>query len=121
MTTWFCLECFAEVDPHVDRCSTCGSDTSTSERTYEEMLIRALSHRLPDRRILAAEILGRRRSRAATETLARLALEEADPYLQASAARALAAIEPDHSLVRLLATSGPVLVRDAMLRGEPWR
>ena len=119
MTTWYCLECFAEVDPNVERCPACGNDTSPSDRTYEEMLIRALSHRLPDRRILATEILGRRRSRAATGTLARLALDEADPYLQASAVRALAAIEPDHPLVRRLATSGPVLVRDAMLRGEP--
>jgi HEAT repeat protein len=84
------------------------------------MLIRALSHRLSDRRILAAEILGRQRSRAATPRLAHLALEGDDPYLQASAARALAAIEPDHPLVGRLRTSGPILVQAAMREDGSW-
>jgi hypothetical protein len=120
VTTWFCLECFEEVDAGAVRCRSCGSATSTRDRTYEEMLVRALSHRLPDRRILAAEILGRRRSQAATERLAALALDPADPYVQASAAAALAAIQPDHPVVRHLAGNGPVLVRDAISRGDPW-
>lgn len=114
MTTWFCLECFAEVDEHVAVCPACGSETSPSGRTYEDMLIRALSHRLTDRRILAAEILGRRRSRAAVDDLARLALDPQDPYLQAAAARTLASIEPGHPVLRSLARNGPVLVRAAI-------
>lgn len=116
MTTWFCLECFAEVGERDARCHACDAETSRTDRTYDDMLIRALDHRLSDRRILAAEILGRRRSRAATDTLERLALVSEDPYLQAATARALATIEPDHPLVRQLGESGPVLVRVALGR-----
>ncbi len=118
MPTWFCLECFAQVDERAQRCPACGSETSPSGRTYDDMLIRALAHRLGDRRMLAAEILGRRRTAAATEALARVALERADPYLQAAAARALAAIDPDHPVVRSLAEDGPILVREAIGAGR---
>jgi HEAT repeat protein len=114
--TWFCLECAAEVPPHATRCPACGAPAD-AERSYEEKLLAALSHRLPNRRLLAAEILGRVRSRAAIPRLAELALDASDPYLQAVAARSLGRIEPDHPVVRHLAVRGPVLTR-AALRGD---
>lgn len=111
--TWFCLECFAEVAPHAVRCSACGAPTG-GERSYEQKLIAALAHRLPDRRLLAAELLGRLGSRAAVPQLSELALDATDPHLQAAAARALARIDADHPIVRRLAEQGPMLARAAL-------
>jgi HEAT repeat protein len=83
-------------------------------RTYEQKLIRALDHRLPDRRVIAAKVLGAIRSRAALPRLVELASGDPDPYVQAEAAGALAAIEPEHPLVRELSEHGPALTRAAV-------
>lgn len=115
--TWFCMVCFAEVPPHAARCTACGAP-SDPERSYEQQLLAALSHRLPDRRLLAAELLGRIRSRAAIPRLAELALDATDPYLQAAAARALARIDADHPVLRRLAEHGPILARAALRGGR---
>jgi len=45
------------------RCAACGADTSEHPE-YGDGLIRALRHPLPDRRLLAARILGLRRAPA---------------------------------------------------------
>lgn len=111
------MACFAEVPPHAARCATCGAPTAP-ERSYEQQLLATLSHRLPDRRLLAAELLGRLRSRAGIPRLAELALDATDPYLQA-AAWALARIDADHPVPRHLAEHGPVLVRAALEGGRP--
>jgi HEAT repeat protein len=115
--TWFCLDCFAEVPPHADRCPACGAPTDDG-RGYEQKLLAALSHRLPDRRLLAAELLGRLGARGAIPRLAELAGDDRDPYLQATAARALARMDPDHPVVLRLAERGPVLARAALRGGR---
>jgi hypothetical protein len=83
-------------------------------RSYEDKLIAALRGPLPDRRVLAARILGRRRSRAAIGALEAIAREPEDPYLAAEAARALVSIDPDLPIVAELARAGPSLVRNAV-------
>lgn len=113
MNASFCLECFAECGPGDEVCPSCGADLDPSDRSYEQKLILALAHRLPDRRLMAARILGRLRSRAAVPTLERLALEGDDPYLQAEAAHALQAIDPGNEVAARLAESGPILTRTA--------
>ncbi len=82
--------------------------------SYEAKLIAALRGPLPDRRVLAAQILGRIRSRKAIEPLEAIAREPADPYLAAAAAHALAAIDPELPSVAELARGGPALVRRAV-------
>jgi HEAT repeat protein len=109
--TSYCLECFAECGPDDRICPSCGRELDPSERSYERKLILALSHRLPDRRLMAARILGERRSRAAVPALERLALAGDDPYLQAEAARALRTIDPGNEVAGRLAVSGPILTR----------
>jgi hypothetical protein len=93
-------------------------------RTYEQKLIAALKGPLPDRRILAARILGRLRSWAAIDTLEAIAREAEDPYLAAEAAHALASIDPELPAVAELARSGSRLTRSAVesaagRRGSP--
>lgn len=112
--TWFCPSCFAEVAAGADRCPACGTRLDLDERSYEEKLVAALSHPVRERRILAAELLGRLGSRRAVPRLVELAEDGEDPYLQAAAARALARIAPHHPLVRRLASAGPVLARAAL-------
>lgn len=114
MSAWFCLGCCAEVEEAAERCWACGSSTDVTGWSYEAKLVRALDHRLSDRRLLAARILGRLGSRAATPRLAELALHRTDPYLAAEAARSLALIEPEHPVVRHLRRAGPLLVRSKL-------
>jgi HEAT repeat protein len=118
MTIWFCLDCFATVDEGAGTCARCGSSLQVPGRTYEQKLIRALSHPLRDRRLMAAEILGKLRSQAATERLAEISLDGSDPYLQAEAVRALAAIDPEHGVIRRLKEGGPVLAQAAAREGR---
>jgi HEAT repeat protein len=115
MITWFCPECFAEVDETAERCPACGCSTDMTGWTYEQKVLKALDHRhLPDRRVLAAQILGRLRSRAAVPRLAELAGDPTDLYLAAEAARSLALIDPDHPVVLRLREAGPLLVRTSL-------
>jgi HEAT repeat protein len=118
--TWFCPECFAEVDPKAKRCPSCGAATDPDDRTYEQKLILALGHHLSDRRLLAARILGAIRSRAAVPRLAQAAMDPADPYVAAEAARSLALIDSEHPVVRRLRHDGPVLARAAVREVSPW-
>jgi hypothetical protein len=114
VTTWFCPECFVEVDETASQCPSCLAPTDVSAWSYEDKLVRALDHHLSDRRVLAARILGRIRSRAAVPRLAELAVDRADPYLAATAAMSLAVIEPDHPVVHVLRRSAPLLTRAAL-------
>jgi len=82
--------------------------------TYEGKLIAALRGPLPDRRVLAAQILGRIRSRKAVDALEAIARDPADPYLAAAAAHALASIDPRLPCVSALVRGGPALVRRAI-------
>lgn len=83
-------------------------------RSYVQKLIAALRGPLPDRRLLAARLLGRLRSRAAVAVLTAIAREPDDPYLRAEAARALALIDPELPVVAELVRDGPLLVRSAV-------
>jgi predicted nucleic acid-binding Zn ribbon protein len=119
--TWFCAECFEEIDTPRRHCPSCGAPVEDDLRSYEDQLVRALNHRLSDRQVLAARILAALRSRAAVPRLADLAVDDEDPYLAAEAARALALIEPDHPVVRRLGASGPLLSRTAVREVTLWQ
>lgn len=121
MSIWFCLTCFTEVEPATERCTACGAPTDGDRKSYEDKLVRALDHRLSDRRLLAARILGELRSRAAVPSLAEAAADGEDPYVAAEAARSLALIEPGHPTVRWLRECGPLLPRTAVREVTAWR
>jgi len=91
----------------------CAADLTGPPRDFEESLIRALRHPLPDRRLLAAEILGARRAHAALPRLIQLVEEGDDPYLMAEAVTALARIGDPAALavVRQIAQDSPVVAR----------
>jgi HEAT repeat protein len=115
MVQWYCPDCFAEVEQQTADCRRCGADLANPARDFEEQLIRALAHPLPDRRLLAAQILGRRGARRAVPRLIRVVDEADDPYLVAEATVALARIGDPAGLavVARMAQQGPAVARAA--------
>lgn len=118
MIAWFCLECFSEVDHSARECPVCGADIPQGNSDYESGLIRALRHpKLPDRQVLAAAILGKRRSARAVPDLIEVAREGSNPYLAAEAVTALDRIggRAAEAAIRPFANSPAFMVRRAAL------
>lgn len=118
MIAWFCLECFSEVDPAARECPVCGADIPQGSSDYEAGLIRALRHpKLPDRQVLAAAILGKRRSARAVPDLIDVAREGSNPYLAAEAVTALDRIGGDEAeaAIRAFVNSPAFMVRSVAL------
>jgi HEAT repeat protein len=114
MVQWYCPACFAEVGSQTAPCPRCG-DLGDTAIDFEESLIRALGHPLPDRRLLAAQVLGQRRARGAVPGLIAAVEQGDDPYLAAEAVVALARIGDPGGLaiVDQMAREGPAVARAA--------
>jgi HEAT repeat protein len=115
MVQWYCPHCFAEVEQQTERCPRCGADLTDPTFDFEEQLIRALRHPLPDRRLLAAQVLGQRQAHGAVPDLLRIVGDSGDPYLVAEATVALARIGDPEGLTvaERIARDGPVVARAA--------
>jgi hypothetical protein len=107
--TRFCPSCSAELPETASTCLQCAADLVGSGRDSEAALVGALRHPLHDRRLMAAQILGRRQAVAAVPALISVAKDSRDPYLAAETVRALVAIgTPDGlAIARHLASNGP--------------
>jgi broad specificity phosphatase PhoE len=118
MVQWYCPDCFAEVQEQATHCPRCGADFANPARAFEEQLIRALGHPLPDRRLLAAQVLGQRQAHRAVHSLVELVDQADDPYLVAEATLALARIGDPAGLavVERMAREGPAVARAAASR-----
>jgi hypothetical protein len=78
--TWFCVECFEEIERPGQRCPSCGGAQEEDDlRSYEDKLVTVLNHHLPDRQALAARILGALQCRGAIPRLADLGGMAATP------------------------------------------
>lgn len=83
-------------------CAECGAEVQRpAEATYVDQLIWALGHPLPGRQMIAAQILGQRRERAAERPL-RALVADADPFLAAQALDSLVLIVGAPALTDLL-------------------
>jgi len=112
--THYCWHCYAANSVPAGRCVQCGEAIeSPAGVSYSEQLIWALGHRLPGTQMIAAQILGERRERAA-ETPLRNLVDDADPYLAAQALESLVSIvgvAGTRDLLEPLAESGAPAVR----------
>jgi HEAT repeat protein len=88
--TYYCIQCWAEIEKNEMACPHCGADQDGLGReSYVEKLIRALHHPVPETSIRAAHILGSVKSTAAVPALSKLAASNVDPFVRAAAIEAL--------------------------------
>jgi hypothetical protein len=119
MPTYYCWNCYHQVAAADRVCPECGRTTDPpTDVDYTGRLVWALGHPLPDRRVLAAQTLGRRGDPAAVVPLRQL-VADPDPYLAAAALTSLvtlAGLDTVRDLVQRLAQDAPAPVRAAANR-----
>jgi HEAT repeat protein len=112
--SYFCWHCYAQNRLGSGPCATCGREIAAPpETSYDEQLLWALGHPLPDRRLIAVRVLGRRRVHRARDRLLELVFEP-DPYLAAAALETLVALDgagAHAALLERLRQAGPAPVR----------
>lgn len=106
MLTYYCPHCWHTLDGEVAVCPYCGYDLSAFESLpYTQKLIYALHHPIPERRVIAAQVLGELGAREALPAfealLDELQGEQYDYYLLRAVLEATARI-PDPRRVVLL-------------------
>jgi len=81
MLTYFCPNCWSIVDKNQHACPHCGYILEDfDDLTYEDKLLAALQHPVPERRIMAAHILGNLKSQRALPVFLRIILSGEDNY-----------------------------------------
>ena len=88
----FCTHCWAEIDSADQRCRYCGVDLSADPRSYEEKLVAALQHPLPEARVRICWLLGANKIFHAVSQLIELAEHDKDFFVQRAALEALGAM-----------------------------
>ena len=100
--TQFCSNCWAENRIDATICEHCGRPLSEIEPvSYDQKLIRALHHSLPEMREMAAILLGQRRNRDALPVLLSSLLEETDIGMLCAIIQALAQLEDCRAVTSL--------------------
>lgn len=114
--TYYCWHCYAARARSDGLCHRCGHPAAAPpQTTYVDQLLWALKHPLPERRLVAARVLGQRGERRATGPLRSL-VAHSDPYLAAEALNALVKVCGRDQVCDLLherARWGPAPVRAA--------
>ena len=109
----YCPNCFYPNEENQKTCQKCGKLIEWKDESYEDKLIKALSHR--DYRIVlrAAEILSNFKSDKTKKALTIIIFKSKDPYIQATAVKSLANISSGKTLkiFREIALSGTLPAR----------
>ena len=112
-STYYCWHCYARNSEATSACRVCGESIESPPATsYTDQLIWALGHPLAGRQMIAAQILGQRRERAAERPLREL-VERGDPFLAAQALHSLVLIvgvDDLRDLLQALVGSAPPAV-----------
>ena len=89
----FCTECWKEIGTGIAQCSFCGTDQNKlSQEPFVLKLIRALHSPEPETPIRAAYVRGQLQASEAVPSLVEIVERDSDPFIKASAIRALGAI-----------------------------
>ena len=99
----YCTHCWREVDSETKVCSGCEADLSVDHRTYEEKLIGALAHPLPEARERICWLIGENHIQRAVPAVMRLATDDPDLFVRKVALESLGALG-DPKSVPLLRT-----------------
>lgn len=103
----FCTQCWTEVDANIDRCPHCGADPGMDPRSYEEKLVAALGHPLPEARVRICWLIGENNIRTAVPRLMHLVEHDPDLFVRKAAVEALGALKDPRSenLLRAISRS----------------
>jgi HEAT repeat protein len=102
----FCTHCWTELDASIDQCPYCGIDQAADPRSYEEKLLAALEHPLPEARVRICWLIGENTVRAAVPGLIRMAEHDPDLFVQKAAVEALGQLKDQRANPLLRALSG---------------
>jgi hypothetical protein len=118
----FCTHCWEEVDTTLDRCPHCGADLAADSRSYEEKLIGALEHPLPQARVRICWLIGDNRIVAAVPRLMHLAEHDPDLFVRRAAVEALGALQDPRSssLLHTFSEGPDRLIAAAAKRSLKW-
>ena len=99
MVTYYCPSCWAEIHENTEICSHCEFNIGAfGDLEYEQKLINAAFHPIPENRYMAIEALGMLKTPRTLPTLARILHEEKDDiYLLYQVLKALANIPDSYS------------------------
>ena len=115
-----CFRCYRRNVRPGGRCRHCGGEIAPPDGlSFDDLLVWTLRHPDPDRAMIAARALGRRRARSAVHALRRVVDDPPDPYVGAKALESLVAIrgiEEERELVERVAAEGPVILAAAARR-----
>jgi HEAT repeat protein len=103
MVTYYCPNCWTILDEKDQVCPKCGYIIKDyQDLSYEDKLLNALHHPVPERRIIAAQVLGILKSqRALIEFLKILESEEEDYFILRSILLAAANINHPNRIILL--------------------
>ncbi len=102
----FCTHCWTELDASIDQCPNCGTYQGADPRSYEEKLVAALEHPLPEARVRICWLIGENTVRAAVPGLIHMAEHDPDLFVQKAAVEALGKLKDRRSDLLLRAISG---------------
>lgn len=110
MLTYYCPHCWAIIAEDAAVCPHCGYPLEAFDAlAYEDKLLAALHHTIPERRIMAAQILGNRKSlRALSEFEQIIASGETNYFLMRAVLLAVAkSASPDRRRLLEMAARSP--------------
>ncbi|MGH7780768.1 MAG: HEAT repeat domain-containing protein [Candidatus Binataceae bacterium] len=100
--TFFCINCFAEIDAEAESCWRCGATQNLDAHDYATKVRMALAHPLADTRRRAIFLLGEKHLAEAVNQLIQLIDTEPDPFLVQEAVVALGKIGGVNALTALV-------------------
>lgn len=109
----YCPNCFYPNESFRKICEKCGKAIIWEDESYEDKLIKALSHKDPRVVLRAAEILSNFKSDMTKKVLISIIFKSKDPYIQATAVKSLANISSNETLkiFKKIALSGTLPAR----------
>ncbi len=94
----YCTHCWREVSSADTVCPKCKADLTLDNRTYEEKLIGALAHPLPEARVRICWLIGKNHTCEAVPDLMRLAMVDEDLFVRRAALETLGELKDTRAM-----------------------
>jgi HEAT repeat protein len=94
----YCTHCWREVNSEDKVCPGCAADLTLDHRTYEEKLIGALAHPLPEARERICWLVGEKQILQAVPDVMKLATDDPDLFVRKAALESLGVLKDSKSI-----------------------